>query len=91
MGQTAELSPICPEGIAELVLIDFGYRTTLLIIEPFGILVQVENTLLPLVAPVEPVLGIAKPSEPENVGPKTVVSLLQNSPKSRPCPASPTV
>ena len=68
-GQTAEFNPICPLGMAELVLIVFGYLTTLFTVEPPGTLVHVENPELPFVAPVAPVFGIAMPSDSENDGP----------------------
>ena len=72
IGQTFAFSPICPVGIAEFVLIDFGLRTTLFTVDPAGIVVHVESPELPFVAPVAPAFGIATPSDSENDGPAPV-------------------
>ena len=84
--------PICPEGTLELVLIDFAFRTTLFTFVPDGDAVHSENDVFPLVEPIA-VRGIAKPSVSEREIPimDDKVSLLQNTPKSNPSPANPTV
>ena len=75
------------------MLIDFAFRTTLFRLrELSGVPVHVLNELPPFVKPVTlPDLGIATPSVSDKSIPSDVVSLLQNTPKSRPSPSRPTV
>ncbi len=70
------------------MLTPFGLRTTLFIIGPAGAAVHGVNVASPSVEPSE-ARGTATPSVFEKLVPKTVVVLLQKTPKSKLSPTAP--